>query len=55
MSVQRVKQNDERTASLNARWIEGVLVIEAPILIEKYKYHIQEGLLRPPAPSSFIN
>ena len=54
MSVQRVKWNDERTASPNASSIEGVLLIEAPLL-ENINTTPTKGFLRPPALSNFIN
>ena len=54
MSVQRVKQNDERTAGPNASSIEGVLPIEAP-LFKNINTTPMKGFLRPPALSNFIN
>ena len=54
MSVQRVKQNDERTASPNVPFNEGVLLIEARFL-KNINTTPMKGFLRPPALSSFIN
>ena len=54
MSVQRIKWNDERTASPNASSIEGGLLIEAPLL-KNINTTPMKDFLRPPALSNFIN